>query len=86
MDGSLVNSFLIDTKLSDSHLYQLSMYITIYIYLIYVSIYFYIIKIYIQLKIHNVSLPVVHLIHVTTEMIKSLQYIYNKDPISYIIM
>ena len=39
-----------------------------------------------QLKIHNVSLPVVHLIHVTTEMIKSLQYIYNKDPISYIIM
>ena len=82
MDGSLVNSFLIDTKLSDSHLYQLSMYITIYI----SYICFYIIKIYIQLKIHNVSLPVVHLIHVTTEMIKSLQYIYNKDPISYIIM
>ena len=23
-------------------------------------------------------MPVVHLIHVTTEMIKSLQYIYNK--------
>ena len=36
------------------------------------------IEIYIQLKIHNVSMPVVHLIHVTTEMIKSLQYIYNK--------
>ena len=27
---------------------------------------------------------VVHLIHVTTEMIKSLQYIYNKGLISYI--
>ena len=39
---------------------------------------------YIQLKIHNVSMPVVHLIHVTTEMIKSLQYIYNKGLISYI--
>ena len=38
---------------------------------------------YIQLKIH-VSMPVVHLIHVTTEMIKSLQYIYNKGLISYI--
>ena len=42
------------------------------------------IEIYIQLKIHNVSMPVVHLIHVTTEMIKSLQYIYNKGLISYI--
>ena len=39
---------------------------------------------YIQLKIHNVSMPVVHLIDVTTEMIKSLQYIYNKGLISYI--
>ena len=39
---------------------------------------------YIQLKTHNVSMPVVHLIHVTTEMIKSLQYIYNKGLISYI--
>ena len=39
---------------------------------------------FIQLKIHNVSMPVVHLIHVTTEMIKSLQYIYNKGLISYI--
>ena len=29
-------------------------------------------------------MPVVHLIHVTTEMIKSLQYIYNKGIISYI--
>ena len=38
---------------------------------------------YIQLKTHNVSMPVVHLIHVTTEMIKSLQYIYNKGLISY---
>ena len=42
------------------------------------------IKSYIQLKIRNVSMPVVHLIHVTTEMIKSLQYIYNKGLISYI--
>ena len=41
---------------------------------------------YIQLKIHNVSMPVVHLIHVTTEMIKLLQYIYNKGLISYIKM
>ena len=39
---------------------------------------------YIQLKIHNVSMPVVHLIHVTTEMIKLLQYIYNKGRISCI--
>ena len=39
---------------------------------------------YIQLKIHNVSMLVVHLIQVTTEMIKSLQYIYNKGLISYI--
>ena len=39
---------------------------------------------YIQLKTHNVSMPVVHLIHVTTEMIKSLQYIYSKGIISYI--
>ena len=39
-----------------------------------------------QLKIHNASMPVVHLIHVTTEIIKSLQYIYNKDLISYIKM
>ena len=30
---------------------------------------------YIQLKIINVSMPVVHLIHVTTEMIKLSQYI-----------
>ena len=41
------------------------------------------IKSYIQLKIHNVSMLVVHLIHVKTEMIKLLQYIYNKDLISY---
>ena len=39
---------------------------------------------YIQLKTHNVSMPVVHLIHVTTEMIKSLQYIFNKGMITYI--
>ena len=44
------------------------------------------IKSYIQLKIHNVSMLVVHLIHVKTEMIKLLQYIYNKDLISYIKM
>ena len=31
----------------------------------------------IQLKIQNVSMPVVHLIHVTTEMIKSLQYVFK---------
>ena len=31
-------------------------------------------------------MPVVHLIHVTTEMIKSLQYIYNKVITSYIKM
>ena len=31
-------------------------------------------------------MPVVHLIHVTTEMIKLLQYIYNKGLISYIKM
>ena len=42
------------------------------------------IKSYVQLKIYNVSMPVVHLIHVTTKMIKSLQYIYNKGLISYI--
>ena len=42
------------------------------------------IKSYVQLKIHNVLMTVVHLIHVTTEMIKSLQYIYNKGLISYI--
>ena len=41
------------------------------------------IKSYIQLKIHNVSIPVVHLTHVATEMIKSLQCIYNIDLISY---
>ena len=29
-------------------------------------------------------MPVVHLIHVTTEMIKLLQYIYNQGLISYI--
>ena len=29
-------------------------------------------------------MPVVHLIHVTTKMIKSLQYIYNKRLIRYI--
>ena len=40
---------------------------------------------YIQLKFHNVSMPVVHLIHdVTIEMIKSLLYIYNKGLIIYI--
>ena len=39
---------------------------------------------YILLKIHNVLMPVVQIIHVTTEMIKSLQYIYNKDLMSYI--
>ena len=33
---------------------------------------------YSQLKIYNFWMPVVHLIHVTTEMIKSLQYLYNK--------
>ena len=37
-----------------------------------------------QLKIHNVSMPVVPLIHVTTKMIKSLQCIYNKGLVSYI--
>ena len=42
------------------------------------------IKSYIQLRIHHVSMLVGHLIHVTTEMIKSLQYIYNKGLISYI--
>ena len=42
------------------------------------------IKSYLQLNIDNVSMPVVHLIYVTTEMIKSLQYIYNKDLMSYI--
>ena len=41
---------------------------------------------YMQLKVHNVSIPVGHLIHVTTEMIKSLQYIYNKGLISYVKM
>ena len=35
-----------------------------------------------QLKIYDISMPVVHLIHLTTEMTKSLQYIYNKDIIS----
>ena len=39
---------------------------------------------YTQLKIHNILMSVVHLIHVTTEMIKSLQYIYNKRLTSYI--
>ena len=39
---------------------------------------------YIQLKTHNVLMPVVHLIHVKTEMIKSLQYIFIKGLISYI--
>ena len=40
---------------------------------------------YIQLKFHNVSMPVVHLIHdVTVEIIKSLLYIYNKGLIIYI--
>ena len=29
-------------------------------------------------------MPVVHLVHLTTEMIKSLQYIHNKGLISYI--
>ena len=41
-------------------------------------------KAIIQLKTHNVSMLVVHLIHETTGMIKSLQYIYNKDLIRYI--
>ena len=41
-------------------------------------------KSYVQLKTHNISMPVVHLIHVITEMIKWLQYIYNKGLISYI--
>ena len=45
-------------------------YICIYIYYIYIYLK---IESYIQLKIHNVLMPVVHLIHVTTEMIKSLQ-------------
>ena len=31
-------------------------------------------------------MPVVHLMHVTSEMIKSLQYIYNKGLRSYIKM
>ena len=39
---------------------------------------------YIQLKTYNVLMPVVHLVHMTTEMTKSLQYIYNKGLISYI--
>ena len=40
---------------------------------------------YIQLKFHNVSMLVVHLIHdVTIEIIKSLLYIYNKGLIIYI--
>ena len=39
---------------------------------------------YIQLKTHNVSMPLVHLIHVTPEMTKWLQYIYNKGLINYI--
>ena len=44
------------------------------------------IKSYIQLKTHKVSIPVVHVIHGTTEITKSLQGIYNKDLISYIKM
>ena len=44
------------------------------------------IKSYIQLKIHKVSIPVVHVIHGTTEITRSLQGIYNKDLISYIKM
>ena len=42
------------------------------------------IKSYVQLKIHNVLMPVVHLIHMTTEMMKSLQYTFNKGIITYI--
>ena len=58
----------------------------IYIY-IYIYFFFFLkIESYIQLEIHNVLMPVVHLVHVTTEMIKSLQYIYNKVLTSYIKM
>ena len=44
------------------------------------------IKSYRQLKIYDVSMPLWHLSHVKTESIKLLQYIYNKDLISYIKM
>ena len=44
------------------------------------------IKRYIQVKIHNVSMTAVHLIPVRLEMIKALQYIHNKDLITYIKM
>ena len=84
------------TNIYAIHIYiSISIYIYLYIYIymyIYIYIYIYIsftiiiylkIESFIQLKIHNVSMPVVHLIHVTTEMIKSLQYIYNKGLISY---
>ena len=40
---------------------------------------------YIPLKIRDVSIRVVHLIHVTRKMIKSLQCSYNKDLISQIL-
>ena len=39
---------------------------------------------YIQLKIHNFLLPVVRLIHGTTERIRSFQYIYSKNLKSFI--
>ena len=39
---------------------------------------------YIQLKIHTLLMPVVHLIHMITEIIKLLQCIYNKGLVSYI--
>ena len=53
--------------------------ITIYILNRYFTVIIYLkVESYIQLKIHNFSMSVVHLIHVTTEMIKSLQYLYSK--------
>ena len=39
---------------------------------------------YIQLKIHNVSMSLMDLIHVAAEIIKVLQDIYNNGLISYI--
>ena len=37
-----------------------------------------------QLKIHDVSMSVVHFMNITTEMIKPLQYINKKCLMSYI--
>ena len=36
------------------------------------------------MKIHDISMLAIHVIYVTTEMIKSSQYIYNNDRTSYI--